>query len=118
MKIKLPEGYNIVGNLTELENSIYGNAKIATTFRDVISVLDKDKTNYVTVGYGSTLNNAFQNADIERQKCRLMHIFVSPKNIPTIKDLHNFIIGNEGIIFGLSIDDNLYEGVKIVILYN
>lgn len=116
--MKLPEGYNVVGNLKELENSIYGNAKIATTLRDVISVLDKDKTNYVAVGHGSTLNNAFQNADVERQKCRLMHIFVSPKNIPTIKDLNDFIDKSEGIIFGLSIDDNLSEGVKIVILYN
>lgn len=118
MEIKQPEGYNIVGDFAELENSIYGNAKIATTLRDVISVLDKNKTNYVAVGYGSTLNNAFLNTDVERQSCRLMHIFVSPKNIPTIKDLNDFIVMNEGMIFGLSIDDNLSEGVKIVILYN
>lgn len=69
--------YKIEGDVSELENIINSNARIFTSLRDVLSVLSKDKTNYIMVGYGESLTDAYNDTLADGRACRLVHIFCS-----------------------------------------
>lgn len=109
--------YNIEGDVSELENIINSNARIFTTLRDVLSVLSKDKTNYIMVGYGESLNDAYNDASVEKRAYRLVHIFCSDWSYADISKLNEFI-GSMGkdIIFGCSMDEKLECNIKMVML--
>lgn len=109
--------YKIEGDVTELENIINSNARIFTSLRDVLSVLVKDKTNYIMVGYGESLNDAYNDASVEKRACRLVHILCSDWSYASMYELNEFI-GSMGkdIIFGYSMDKKLERSIKLVML--
>lgn len=56
-KMERLSAYKIEGDVYELENIINSDARIFTTLRDIVSVLAKDKTNCIMVGYGESLTD-------------------------------------------------------------
>jgi hypothetical protein len=83
----------------------------------MLSVLTKDKTNYIMVGYGESLTDAYNDALVDGRACRLVHIFCSDWSYADISKLNEFI-GSMGkdIIFGCSMDEKLECGIKLVML--
>lgn len=116
-KMERIRAYNIEGNVSELENIINSNALIFTTLMDILSMLTKDTTNYVMVGCGESLTDAYNDASVEERICKLMHIFYSDWSYTDIRELNEFIddIGKD-IIFGYSMDEKLECGVKLILL--
>lgn len=109
--------YKIEGDVSELENIINSNARIFTTLRDVLSVLVKDKTNYIMVGYGESLTDACNDASVEKRICKLVHIFYSDWSCADISKLNEFIGSmDKDIIFGCSMDKKLEHSIKMVML--
>lgn len=110
--------YKIIGNISELENIINPNARLSTTLDDLLSVLSKERDNYVEVGYGENLSAAYQNASVSDRKCRLVHVFFSHNSGIGIQEFHNFIksLGND-VIFGFTYDD-VESMVKLVMICN
>lgn len=80
-------------------------------------MLTKDTTNYVMVGCGESLTDAYNDASVEERICKLMHIFYSDWSYTDIRELNEFIddIGKD-IIFGYSMDEKLECGVKLILL--
>lgn len=117
IKMERLRTYNIEGDVSELENIINSNARIFTTLRDVLSVLTKDKTNYIMVGYGESLTDAYNDALVEERVCRLVHIFYSDWSYADISKLNEFIGSmDKDIIFGCSMDKKLERSIKLVML--
>ena len=110
--------YNINGDISELINIINPNARLSTTLDDLLSVLSKERKNYIEVGYGETLPAAYRNATISDRKCRLVHVFCSHKNGIGIHEFHNFIKSLENdVTFGFTYDDTV-DRVKLVMICN
>lgn len=116
-KMERLSAYKIEGDVYELENIINSDARIFTTLRDIVSVLAKDKTNCIMVGYGESLTDAYNDASVEGRICRLVHIFYSDWSYADISKLNEFIGGiGKDIIFGCSMDEKLERGIKMVML--
>lgn len=114
------KGYMIEGDIDELRNILQSNALIETHLRDIILALSRYGTNYIRIGYGETLTEAFKEAAAKGKECRLVHIFF-PAECPgfTLSDLYNFIIGiGEDIIFGYTPDNTMRRGLKLVMIFN
>lgn len=109
--------YKIEGDVSELENIINSNARIFTSLRDMLSVLSKDKTNYIMVGFGESLTDAYNDALVANRTCRLVHIFCSDWSYASMHELNEFIGSiDKDIIFGCSMDEKLERGIKLVML--
>ena len=116
--MKLLKDYNIKGDISELANIINPNARLSITLDSLLSVLSKERENYIEVGYGKTLSAAYRNATISDKKCRLVHVFFSHDTGIGIHEFYNFIksLGND-VIFGFSYDDTV-DRVKLVMICN
>lgn len=116
--MKQLKDYNTKGDISELENIINPNARLSTTLDDILSVLSKERENYIKVGYGENLSAAYCNATISDKKCRLVHMFFSHKTGIGIHEFHDFIksLGNV-VIFGFTYDD-VDSRVKLVMICN
>lgn len=116
--MKRLKNYNINGDISELGNIINPNARLSTTFDDLLSVLSKVCENYINVGYGETLSVAYHNTTVSDKKCRLVHVFFSHDSVIDIHEFHNFIksLGND-VIFGFTYDDTV-DSVKLVMICN
>lgn len=116
--MKQLKDYTIKGDISELGNIINPNARLSTTLDDLLSVLSKERENYVEVGYGETLSTAYRNATISDRRCRLVRVFFSHDSGIGIQEFHNFIksLGND-VIFGFTYDDT-DDRVKLVIICN
>lgn len=112
------KGYRIEGNIVELYNVIFSNAQIAIHLRDIVRALSDSSINYVRVGYGETLAQAYKDAALKEGTCRLVHIYSTSEKIG-LNDLYNFIksIG-EDVIFGCALDYMQGNGVKLVMIFN
>lgn len=111
-------GYKIEGNIVELLNLIFSNALIPTTIDDVLSVMSNNNLNYIRIGYGNTLAEAYKDAAANGGGCKLVHIYFSPGKVWCI-DLYNFINGlGDSVIFGYTVDDKIGRGVKLVMIIN
>lgn len=109
--------YKIEGDVSELENIINSNARIFTSLRDMLSVLTKDKTNYIMVGYGESLTDAYNDTLVEERICKLVHIFYSDWPYASMHELNEFIGSmDKDIIFGCSMCEKLDRGIKMVML--
>lgn len=110
--------YNIKGDISELGNVVNPNAGLSITLDSLLSVLSKERENYIEVGYGENLSAAYRNATVSDRKCRLVHIFFSHDSGIGIHEFHNFIksLGND-IIFGFTYDDTS-DRVKLIIICN
>ena len=110
--------YTIKGDILEFGNIINPNARLSTTLDNLLSVLSKERENYVEVGYGETLSAAYHNATISDRKCRLVHVFFSHDIEIGIQEFHNFIksLGND-VVFGFTYDDT-DNRVKLVMVCN
>lgn len=94
------------------------NARLSITLDSLLSMLSKERENYVEVGYGETLPAAYRNATISDRKCRLVHVFFSHKNGIGIHEFHNFIKSLENdVTFGFTYDDTV-DRVKLVMICN
>ena len=116
--MKRLKDYNIKGDISELENIINPNARLSTTLDSLLSVLSKERENYVEVGHGENLSTAYRNATISDRKCRLVHAFFSHDSGIGIHEFYNFImsLGND-VIFGFTYDDTS-DRVKLIIICN
>lgn len=116
--MKQLKDYNIKGDISELTNIINPNARLSTTLDSLLSVLSKERENYVEVGYSETLSAAYLNATISDRKCRLVHVFFSHDMEIGIQEFYNFIrsLGND-VIFGFTYDDTI-DRVKLVMVCN
>ncbi len=116
--MKQLKDYNIKGDISELENIVNPNARLSITLDNLLSVLSKERENYIEVGYGETLSAAYRNATISDRKCRLVHVFFSHDMGIGIHEFHNFIksLGND-VIFGFTYDDT-DNRVKLVMICN
>lgn len=116
--MKRLKDYNIKGDISELGNVVNPNAGLSITLDKLLSVLSKERDNYVEVGYGETLSAAYHNATVSDKKCRLVHIFFSHDLGIVIHEFYNFImsLGND-VIFGFTYDDTV-DRVKLVMIFN
>lgn len=110
--------YKIEGNIAELCSIVYSDALVAISAVELISVLSKSKTNYISVGYGDTLFKAYENGYVKGESCKLVHIYFS-EGVLNFKDLYRFIQGfEEDIIFGYTNVEQINSGVKLVMIFN
>lgn len=116
--MKRLKDYNIKGDILEFGNIINPNARLSITLDNLLSVLSKERENYIEVGYGETLSAAYRNATISDRKCRLVHVFFSHNSGIGIHEFYDFIksLGND-VIFGFSYDDT-EDRVKLVMVCN
>lgn len=116
--MKQLKDYNIKGDISELENIVNPNARLSITLDNLLSVLSKERENYVEIGYGETLYAAYLNATIYDKKCRLVQVFFSHDIGIGIHEFYNFIksLGND-VIFGFTYDENV-DRVKLVMIFN
>lgn len=116
--MKRLKDYNIKGDISELENIINPKARLSTTLDDFLSVLSKERENYIEVGYVETLSAAYRNATISDRKCRLVHVFFSHNSGIGIHEFYDFIksLGND-VIFGFTYNDTV-DRVKLVMICN
>ncbi len=118
----IPKGYSIEGDIDELEHLISPDAHIFISFVDIVSVLSKDTANYILVGYGKTLTEAYHNEAPDGRTCRLVHIYFSPDaiyNAMTMYALNNFLTGiGKDVIYGYTLDRTIDNEVKLVMLFN
>lgn len=116
--MKRLKNYDIKGDISELENIVNPNAGLSITFDSLLSVLSKERENYIEVRYGETLSAAYHNATVSDKKCRLVQIFFSHDSGIGIHEFYNFIksLGND-VIFGFSYDDT-DSRVKLVMVCN
>lgn len=116
--MKRLKDYNIKGDISELGNIINPNARLSITLDSLLSVLSKERENYIEIGYGETLSAAYHNATVSYRQCRLVHAFFSHDSGIGIHEFHNFIksLGND-VIFGFTYDD-VESGVKLVMICN
>lgn len=116
-KMELLNSYPIMGNKAELEKIVYSySALVYISLNDVLSVLTEGNTT-VVVGYGNSLTEALVNADIDRQKIGLVHIYFSGRDNIRFHELHKFLSDlGEDIIWGYSIDEGLDRDIKLVLL--
>lgn len=110
--------YRIEGDITELYNVIFSDARIMIHLRDIILALSDCRTNHIRVGYGKTLHEAYKENASEVNVCRLVHIFCSEEGLE-VEDLYNFIysLGNN-IIFGYTVDNTIGCKMKLVLILN
>lgn len=115
--MELLNSYPIMGNKAELEKIVYSySALVYISLNDVLSVLTEGNTT-VVVGYGNSLTEALVNADIDRQKIGLVHIYFSGRDNIRFHELHKFLSDlGEDIIWGYSIDEGLDRDIKLVLL--
>lgn len=111
-------GYRIEGNVDELYNILNSNSKVSVGIHGVIYALSPSRSNYIKVGYGDSLTEAYKEAATKGTTCRLVHIFNSEGGLG-FKDLYNFIntIG-EDVIFGYAKNDTISRGLKLVMIFN
>lgn len=110
--------YKIEGDITELSNILYSNAQVLISESELLSVLSKDKTNYIRIAYGDSLIQAYKDGINKGCKCRLVHIFFTDGSM-NFQDLSSFIdcLGRK-IIFGYSKNETIKYGVKLVMILN
>lgn len=112
------KGYRIEGDIVELYNVIFSNARIMIHLRDIIHALSDYRTNYIRVGYGETLPEAFKEAEAKGGSCRLVHIFCSEEGLG-VEDLYDFINSlGEDIIYGYINNSSIGSKVKLVMIFN
>lgn len=110
--------YKIDGNIAELYRIIFSNALVITSFDDIISVLSKNKTNYLRLGYGETLFNAYENGYIKGKSCKLVHIYFREGGM-NLQNLCDFIESfGKDIIFGYTKDETINHSVKLAMIFN
>lgn len=116
--MKRLKDYNIKGDISELGNIINPNARLSTTLDDLLSVLSKERENYIEVRYGETLSAAYCNVTVSYRQRRLVHAFFSHDSGICVHQFHNFIksLGND-VIFGFTYDDTV-DRVKLVMICN
>ena len=116
--MELLKDYNIKGDISELGNIVNPNAGLSITLDNLLSVLSKERENYIEVGYGENLSAAYRNATTSDRKCRLVHVFFSHNSGIDIQEFHNFIksLGND-VIFGFTYDETI-DRVKLVMIFN
>lgn len=112
------KGYRIEGDIVELYNVIFSNARIMIHLRDIIHALSDCSTNYIRVGYGETINEAYKETGTKGNACRLVHIFCSEEGL-AVEYLYNFISSlGEDIIFGYTVDNAIGCKIKLVLILN
>lgn len=112
------KAYRIEGSINELVNIITCNAQVAIHLRDIMQAMSCDRINYIRIGFGETLSQAFKDAAVKGAKCRLVHIFCKPHEI-MFRNLYEFIITlGEDVIFGFSPERKRNPGVKLVMIFN
>lgn len=89
-----------------------------TTLNDILSVLSDDKANYIRVGYGETLEQAYKSGLADDMKFRLVHVYF-PTDGLRLAEFNNFISSlDKDIIWGCSIDNTIVCGFKLVMIFN
>lgn len=112
------KGYNIDGDIVELWNVLLSNAFVLTTLNDILSVLSDDKANYIRVGYGETLEQAYKSGLADDMICRLVYVYF-PTDGLRLAEFNNFISSlDKDIIWGCSIDNTIVCGFKLVMIFN
>ncbi len=111
------KGYRIEGDIGELINLITSNSQVSIHLRDIIQVLSDCSINYVRIGYGDTLGEAYKDA-VVGNTCKLVHIF-SPIGEITVHDLYSFIMSiGDDVIWGYSSESMDGSKMKLVMILN
>lgn len=115
---ELFKGYKLEGDIYELYNLTTLNSRIAVHLRDIFCALSKCKINHIRVGYGDSLTEAYQKAEIKGCTCRLVHFHLS-NGFFGVHHIYNFITGiGKEIIFGCALNGMNGYRVKLVMIFN
>ena len=125
-EISIWNGYQVYGNVAELDNIVEANGLIRLDKEDIINTLAKNGKNYVAVGIDSKITNAF-NIALKDIPCKIEDI----KNLlicyqygslqPNAMELGNItshLSANPQINlkWGLTSDSSLGESYKVILV--
>ena len=125
-EISIWNGYQVYGNVTELDNIVEANGLIRLDKEDIINTLSENGKNYVAVGIDSNITDAF-NIAMKDIPCMIKNI----KNLlicyqcgslqPNAMELGNttsHLSANPQINlkWGLTSDNSLGESYKVILV--
>lgn len=112
------KGYLIEGDVDELYNVVVSNAHICVHLRDINLSLSATATNYIRIGIGTTLADAYRAGYIKGHSCKLIFIYFSIEKL-TVHEINSFIKGiGCDVIFGICYDRTISSGIKLVMIFN
>ena len=125
-EISIWNGYQVYGNVTELDNIVEANGLIRLEKEDIINTLSKNGKNYVAEGKDSNITDAF-NIVLKDLPCKIENIknllinFQCGSLQPNAMELSNItshLSANPeiNIKWGLSSDSSLGESYKVILV--
>lgn len=126
-KISNWNGFKIHGDTSELDRIVEHSGMISLDFNDITSTLSPAGDNYIAVGLGANIPEAFKSAldrlpiTISKVEKLMIQFYIGAKqpNMSELSDISETLStcnNNLHVMWGVSKNENLGDNIKVVLL--
>lgn len=127
MEISNWNGFKVHGDTSELDKIIEHSGMISLDINDITSTLSESGENYITVGLGANISEAFKAAvdrlpiPINRIEKLMIQFYIGAKqpNMSELSDISKILStcnNNLQLMWGITKIENLEDNIKVVLL--
>lgn len=120
-------GFKIHGDTSELDRIVEHSGMISLDFNDITSTLSPAGENYIAVGLGANIPEAFKSAldrlpiTISKVEKLMIQFYIGAKqpNMSELSDISETLStcnNNLHVMWGVSKNENLGDNIKVVLL--
>ena len=120
-------GFNVHGDTSELDKIVEHSGMISLDLNDITNTLSASRENYITVGLGANIPEAFKSAvdrlpiPISKVEKLIIQFYIGEKQpnmseLSVISNTLNICNNNLQLMWGVSKIENLGDDIKVVLV--
>ena len=120
-------GFNVHGDTSELDKIVEHSGMISLDLNDITNTLSASRENYITVGLGANIPEAFKSAvdrlpiPISKVEKLIVQFYIGEKQpnmseLSVISNTLNICNNNLQLMWGVSKIENLGDDIKVVLV--